>query len=1058
MTGSLLTQLQRTLGDAYHLERELGGGGMSRVFVADERRLDRKVVVKVLSPDLAQGLSAERFEREIRTVAGLQQANIVPVLTAGDTDGLPFYTMPFVEGESLRTRLTRGPLAVAEVVGVLKDVSKALAYAHQRGVVHRDIKPDNVLLSGGTAVVTDFGIAKAISAARTGSGGATLTQVGTSIGTPAYMAPEQAAGDAGIDHRADIYALGAMAYELLTGQLVFPDRTAPRMLAAHMSEEPRAISGLRADVPAPLAELVMRCLAKDPAGRPQSAAEVVRVLETMTSGGNAAMPPVLLGGPGMFRKALAIYAAAFVVVAIIAKAAIVGIGLPEWVFPGSLIVMGLGLPVVLWTGYVQRVTRRAITATPTFTPGGTPSATHGTIATIALKAAPHVSWYRTARGGVYAFGVFIAMIAAFMGMRALGVGPFASLLAAGRLKRSEPILLTDFRTTNVDSTLGRVVSDAVRAGLSGSSAFTLVQPAEIVAALRLMQRDPTTTRVDSAVAREIAQRQSIKAIVDGDVTGVPGGYIVSIRLVRADSGGELASFRETGDGPRGLIEAADKLARELRARAGESLRTVNATPPLFQATTASLDALRKFSEGVRLNSLGDNRAIALAREAVGIDSTFASAWSALAAALSNYGGSQSAIDSAMTQAYRYSGRLPPRERDMVVARYFALGAGRDRAKAAAAYDAILQRGDSFPPALVNLAEQLRSRREYARAESLNLAAARLQPGMATALGNAVEMQLDQGKLKEAAETIVRLRQASPPYASGRQQSLLFARGDFAALHALADSLLRAGGEGWRRLGLPTSRALALLDGRWHDYVSLTKERIADGANPDPGFAVRQVRFEAAVKGPSPAAAARLDSAIAQVQFKDLPMVDRPYLESAATLARLGNAEKARAMVARYRAEVTDTSLRRAQISDLHAVLGEIALAEGKAVEAVSEFRQGDIGYDGAPAGECAACLPLELGRAFDAAGTTDSAAFYFERYLATPFWQRPAFDLDPIRLPAIRERLGQLYESMGNTNKALENYRAFIELWKNADPDLQPRVADARKRIARLTPVEKPRP
>ena len=135
-----------------------------------------------------------------------------------------------------------------------------------------------------------------------------------------------------------------MAYELLTGQLVFPDRTAPRMLAAHMSEEPRPLAALRADIPAPLAELVMRCLAKDPANRPQSAGDVVRVLETIASGSGAAMPPVLLGGPGMFRKALAIYAAAFVVVAIIAKAAIVGIGLPEWVFPGSLIVMGLGLP------------------------------------------------------------------------------------------------------------------------------------------------------------------------------------------------------------------------------------------------------------------------------------------------------------------------------------------------------------------------------------------------------------------------------------------------------------------------------------------------------------------------------------------------------------------------------------------------------------------------------------------------------------------------------------------------------------------------------------------
>ena len=158
-----------------------------------------------------------------------------------------------------------GPLAVAEVVNVLRDVSKALAYAHRQGVVHRDIKPDNVLLSEGTAVVTDFGIAKAISAARAQSPGATLTQVGTSIGTPAYMAPEQAAGDANIDHRADIYSLGAMAYELLSGQVVFANRTPQRMLAAHMSETPKTIAELRADVPASLADLVMRCLAKDPA-------------------------------------------------------------------------------------------------------------------------------------------------------------------------------------------------------------------------------------------------------------------------------------------------------------------------------------------------------------------------------------------------------------------------------------------------------------------------------------------------------------------------------------------------------------------------------------------------------------------------------------------------------------------------------------------------------------------------------------------------------------------------------------------------------------------------
>ena len=188
------------------------------------------------------------------------------MLATGDTNGLPYYTMPFVEGESLRRRMAKQPpLSISDILRILGDVARALQYAHERGIVHRDIKPDNVLLSGGTAVVTDFGIAKALSDSRTDSGAhsSTLTQLGTSIGTPAYMAPEQAAGDPDVDHRADIYAFGCMAYELLAGQPPFHGRTPTRMLAAHMGEAPRPIGELRPDAPAALNDLVMRCLAKD---------------------------------------------------------------------------------------------------------------------------------------------------------------------------------------------------------------------------------------------------------------------------------------------------------------------------------------------------------------------------------------------------------------------------------------------------------------------------------------------------------------------------------------------------------------------------------------------------------------------------------------------------------------------------------------------------------------------------------------------------------------------------------------------------------------------------
>ncbi len=300
MTSPLQDQLQRTLGDGYRIERELGGGGMSRVFVAMETALGRRVVIKVLHPDLSAAVSAERFRREVLLAAGLQHAHIVPVLTAGTTGDLPYFTMPYVDGESLRARLERtGPLSVRETIAILHDVAQALANAHERGVIHRDIKPDNILLSGGVAVVTDFGVAKAISAAGVSS---TLTSAGFALGTPAYMAPEQGTGDPASDQRADIYALGAVGYEMLTGHTLFPGRSSQATLMAHAVEAPKPVQELRPDTPRALAALIMQCLEKDPSKRPTSAAALLQSIDSVISGGtmvNPAMPRrrrVIAGG------------------------------------------------------------------------------------------------------------------------------------------------------------------------------------------------------------------------------------------------------------------------------------------------------------------------------------------------------------------------------------------------------------------------------------------------------------------------------------------------------------------------------------------------------------------------------------------------------------------------------------------------------------------------------------------------------------------------------------------------------------------------------------------
>jgi serine/threonine protein kinase len=296
VSSSLEQQLQAALGDAYVLERELGGGGMSRVFLAHESALGRRVVIKVLLPELAAGVSVERFRREIQLAAQLQHPHIVPLLSAGEAEGLPYFIMPFVVGESLRTRVSReGELPIAEMVRILRDVVSALVYAHARGVVHRDIKPDNVLLSGGVAVVTDFGVAKAVSASSENPAVSDLTSLGVALGTPAYMAPEQATASPQTDHRADIYALGAMAYEMLTGAPPFSGRSPQAVLAAHVVEEPPPVELRRPGVPTMLASLVRECLAKRPADRPQSASDVMYALDSIATptGGTAPTTAIL---------------------------------------------------------------------------------------------------------------------------------------------------------------------------------------------------------------------------------------------------------------------------------------------------------------------------------------------------------------------------------------------------------------------------------------------------------------------------------------------------------------------------------------------------------------------------------------------------------------------------------------------------------------------------------------------------------------------------------------------------------------------------------------------
>lgn len=277
MNPNFRAKLQDALGDAYVLDGELGGGGMSRVFAAKETKLGRPVAVKVLAPELGAGVNLERFRREITLSASLQHPHIVTLLTAGESHGLVYYTMPLISGESLRSRLDReGRLEISDAVKLMRDIVEGLAHAHRAGVVHRDIKPENILISERHALVTDFGVAKALTAATDDS---LRSSLGLAMGTPLYMAPEQVAADPGTDNRADLYSVGVVAYEMLSGHPPFHGRTSHGVMAAHAMEMPEPVQHERPEIPSSLAALIMRCLEKDPEARPQSADELLRVLE-----------------------------------------------------------------------------------------------------------------------------------------------------------------------------------------------------------------------------------------------------------------------------------------------------------------------------------------------------------------------------------------------------------------------------------------------------------------------------------------------------------------------------------------------------------------------------------------------------------------------------------------------------------------------------------------------------------------------------------------------------------------------------------------------------------
>jgi Flp pilus assembly protein TadD len=603
--------------------------------------------------------------------------------------------------------------------------------------------------------------------------------------------------------------------------------------------------------------------------------------------------------------------------------------------------------------------------------------------------------------------------------------------------------------------LGDVVTDAFRTDLSQSPAVTVVQPEAVRDVLARMQR-PATEKLTPELAREVAERDNIKVLVTGDVGAAGSGYVLTARLVAAPTGEVIEAFRETAEDQRAVIPAIDRLSKTLRARVGESLRAVRAAPRLADVSTASLPALRKYSEGVwAADRDGDEpRGAALLEEAVALDTTFAMAYRKLAMVYSNREEKPERSAEMLRKAFQYRDRLTDRERYLLLGTYY-MHLENDTAKAQSAYRSLLELDPNNSAALNNLGMLYFQRRDYAVAESLYRRAVEVSGRSIPNYTNLAQVQYASGKYAASESTLAQLRAFAPQSVGGIMlgAALAGARGDYAA----ADSLARVVPRVVR--GDPTSvarasefrAAVATLVGRLGDAERLLEDTRQRAEQAHDTMAVLDVEGSYAMmdvlqRGRPDRGVARVERALARTPVERFPVERRPYLEMAYFYAVAERPVQARAAATRWDRTIGARGVSTKQRMMRRGVEGAIALAEKRPAAAVAALR--DATDDGQAGPDCPSCMLPLLGAAYAQSGNADSAIAVLERYLVARDPHRLRVDRDWLALT--RRRLGGLYEARGDTTRAAKQYAAFLDLWRDADPELAPQLADVRRRLVAL--------
>lgn len=981
----------RRLGP-FRIVREIGRGGMGAVYLAErmDGLFEQRVAIKLVKRGMDSDLVLKQFSAERQILASLDHPHIARLLDGGTSeDGQPYFVMEYVEGERIDAYADARHLSVPERLRLFLKVCEPIAYAHRRHVVHRDVKPVNILVtSEGVPKLLDFGIAKVF---QPGADEPTSPGTGLRLLTPEYASPEQAQGGP-VAAPSDVYSLGVVLYELLTGRSPYRPR----------SRDPLDVfEAVRTGDPE----------------RPSTAVTHA-----------AATAPDTLRRPGIeSNRALAMNA------------------------PNA--------------DAIRRQLRGDLDTIVLMALRKEPDRRYASVELLADDVQRHLDGLpvRARREGAgYRVRKFaqrnrVALVAAgAVGIAALMLGMGLDRLrrmrdqapeeaVAGALSPRDLVLVADLTDRAGDPSLAAALTEAFRVDLTQSPYIRVVSPSQIHATLTQMEHSSVDV-LDDSLAREVAVRQGVKGVVTGSVIKVGGRYTLNAQLAGAETGELLAAVRQTAADSTDVIRAVDRLTAEFRRRIGEPLRSIRATPPLEQVTTASLPALRAYSAGVRAIIGGDRtRGLVLLKSAVASDSGFASAYRVMGITYGDMverGKAQAALDHAIAS----SNRLPYYER------YHALASRAlsidDLASAADAYARLLERYPHDIRALNNLSMVYAERRQYAMQESLLKRALAIDstiPVLGTGLSLA---RMSAGDFAGSRRAIDAVRAQSPDYFNAYLADIYLASAeqdwDAAEKAARLRLTVRPADTLDALDGLETLAGILMTRGRLRESERSSRQVLAMAASiGSPGrylsSALRLAYVELRYRHRRDAAVRGMEAALQRFPLDSIDEADRPYDDVARFFASAGQPMRAREVLAA--AERTVFGRRPGNWANRQWSRGTVAMAAGE-VGAVLLLRQA------ADSLACAICALPDLARVYDAAGRPDSAQATYARYVQLPWKWR--FEPDAVELGAALLRLGELYEMHGDRETARRIYARLLDLWRHADPELRPVLTDVRGRLSRL--------